>query len=497
MITPSAILFATVALSAISSLGAPIPKVTRDVVGPETQPIGRRFPQPIAADSPELVKKSVENPPSADAIVRRFPRRVYYEYYNKRDVEVVERSPEPAPEPAPVPEPAPAPIPVPASAPAVTEPKLRSLEDLASEELAARTQRRTTRRRSTDKTYYKRTLASEGVRVRSPREEPRSQKRATNDAMKQAREVPVPIVAREPAPAPAPIVAREPTPAPVPVPEPVAVKESRAFIPPLEKRDSMIPPAIKESRAFIPRAPDAVDARDTFVWEINNGVSVNVDVSDVEVTKIKCMVSGTNGNGCPSSPADGQNGTPSTTTATSSSTGTSTGSSTGTSTGSSTTGSSTTGSTGDTTSTTTATSSSTGTSTGSSTTSSSTSGSSTTGSSSTNPADQAGGKGGKGSSGTGSTTTISPSSTSPCTGTGTGCTTTGSTMSGTKKTPTVNTPETTNPNPESTNPSPRDASEAYAPPPRRASAKWRRITPAPSLSRRTKSGSAIQFRREH
>lgn len=450
MITPSAILFATVALSAISSLGAPIPKVTRDVVGPETQPIGRRFPQPIAADSPELVKKSVENTPSADAIVRRFPRRVYYEFYNKRNAKVVERSPEPAPEPAPVPEPAPAPIPAPA--PAVTEPKLRSLEDLASEELAARTQRRTTRRRSTDKTHYKRTLASEGVRVRSPREEPRSHKRATNDAMKQAREVPVPIVAREPAPGPAPIVAREPTPAPVPVPEPVAVKESRAFIPPLEKRDSMIPPAIKESRAFIPRAPDAVDARDTYVWEINNGVSVNVDVSDVEVTKIKCMVSGASGSACPSSPADGQNGTPSTTSATSSST-------TGTSTGSS-----------------------------------------TTGSSSTNPADQAGGKGGKGSSGTGSTTTTttSPSSTptsTPCTGTG--CTTTGSTMSGTKKTPTVNTPETTNPNPEVTNPSPGDVSKGSAPPPRRASAKWRRITPAPSLSRRTKSGSAIQFRREH
>lgn len=177
MITTPALVFATVALSAVCSFGAPI-KVRRD--GSDVQQIGRRLPQPAVEDSPALVKKEViDTPPLvkkevvdtplADAIARRFPRRVYYEYYSKRETpEVAERSP--APESAP---------------------EARSIADEASDELVARNQRRQLRR-SSDSTLYKRTLQKDGVVTR--RQEPKMKRSVVSQ----------PVVAREPEPEPQP-----------------------------------------------------------------------------------------------------------------------------------------------------------------------------------------------------------------------------------------------------------------------------------------------------
>jgi len=289
MITTPVLVFATVAFSAVCSFGAPI-KVRRD--GSEVQQFGRRFPQNVAADSPVLAKKEVIETPVADTVVRRFPRRIYYEYYNKRETpDVAERSP--APESAS---------------------EARSIADEALDDLAARKMRRE-RRRSNPSTHFKRILERDGVVAR--REEPKMKRSV--------------VVAREPEPAPvkesrafipplkkrdsmipAPvIVAREPEPAPVkesrafipplkkrdsmilaPVivarePEPAPVKESRAFIPPLKKRDSMIPAPVIESRAFIPPAPAAVLAvRDTFVWTINAGLKVEEFADVKQIQKI-------------------------------------------------------------------------------------------------------------------------------------------------------------------------------------------------------------------
>lgn len=223
MITTPALVFATVAFSAVCSFGAPI-KVRRD--GSEVQHFGRRFPQTVAADSPVLAKKEVIETPVADTVARRFPRRVYYEYYNKRETpDVAERSP--APESAP---------------------EARSIADEALDDLAARNMRRE-RRRSNPSIHFKRTLERDGVVAR--REEPKMKRSV--------------VVAREPESAP--------------------VKESRAFIPPLKKRDSMIPAPVIESRAFIPPAPAAVlAARDTFIWTINAGVKVEgfTDVKQIQ-----------------------------------------------------------------------------------------------------------------------------------------------------------------------------------------------------------------------
>jgi hypothetical protein len=225
MITTPVLVFATVAFSAVCSFGAPI-KVRRD--GSEVQQFGRRFPQNVAADSPVLAKKEVIETPVADTVVRRFPRRIYYEYYNKRESpDVAERSP--APESAS---------------------EARSIADEALDDLAARKMRRE-RRRSNPSTHFKRILERDGVVAR--REEPKMKRSV--------------VVAREPEPAP--------------------VKESRAFIPPLKKRDSMIPAPVIESRAFIPPAPAAVlAARDTFVWTINAGLKVEEFADVKQIQKI-------------------------------------------------------------------------------------------------------------------------------------------------------------------------------------------------------------------
>jgi len=225
MITTPVLVFATVAFSAVCSFGAPI-KVRRD--GSEVQQFGRRFPQNVAADSPVLAKKEVIETPVADTVVRRFPRRIYYEYYNKRETpDVAERSP--APESAS---------------------EARSIADEALDDLAARKMRRE-RRRSNPSTHFKRILERDGVVAR--REEPKMKRSV--------------VVAREPEPAP--------------------VKESRAFIPPLKKRDSMIPAPVIESRAFIPPAPAAVLAvRDTFVWTINAGLKVEEFADVKQIQKI-------------------------------------------------------------------------------------------------------------------------------------------------------------------------------------------------------------------
>jgi neural Wiskott-Aldrich syndrome protein len=225
MITTPVLVFATVAFSAVCSFGAPI-KVRRD--GSEVQQFGRRFPQNVAADSPVLAKKEVIETPVADTVVRRFPRRIYYEYYNKRETpDVAERSP--APESAS---------------------EARSIADEALDDLAARKMRRE-RRRSNPSTHFKRILERDGVVAR--REEPKMKRSV--------------VVAREPEPAP--------------------VKESRAFIPPLKKRDSMIPAPVIESRAFIPPAPAAdLAARDTFVWTINAGLKVEEFADVKQIQKI-------------------------------------------------------------------------------------------------------------------------------------------------------------------------------------------------------------------
>jgi len=166
MITTPALVFATVAFSAVCSFGAPV-KVRRD--GSDVQQIGRRFPQPVAEDAPPLVKKEVIDTPVADAIARRFPRRVYYEYYSKRETpEVAERST--APE---------------------SVPEARSIADEASDELVARNRRRQLRR-SSDSTLYKRTLQKDGVVTR--REEPKMKRSVVSQ----------PVVAREPEPEPQP-----------------------------------------------------------------------------------------------------------------------------------------------------------------------------------------------------------------------------------------------------------------------------------------------------
>lgn len=147
MIT-SALLVAAVALcSATSSFGAPIP-LTR--ASDNVQALGRRFPTPYAADSPNLVARHVAPVEDAPVLNRRFPRRIYYKRYAKPDEakvnvnEVVARSPEPVAAPAPA-------------------------LSLVAREHAAELERRMKKRqlrRSNSNDLYKRTLEKDGVQRR-------------------------------------------------------------------------------------------------------------------------------------------------------------------------------------------------------------------------------------------------------------------------------------------------------------------------------------------
>lgn len=153
MITTSSILLAIVALSATSSFAAPIrlPVGVRDVApAPEAAPLGRRFPQAIAADMPGLKARSIDNPVSS----HRFPRRVYYEYYARNAAaspdpharhDKVERAPE-----------------------TPSEPEARSLPAVDTEALTARNKRRETRKRTNPGDKAARSLLNTpGVKVRS------------------------------------------------------------------------------------------------------------------------------------------------------------------------------------------------------------------------------------------------------------------------------------------------------------------------------------------
>lgn len=84
MISTAFILVATIALNAVSSFAAPIRVTRRGVVAnPEVESIGRRSPQPIAADT--VVVPRAEPVVPAPALGRRFPRRVYYEHYAREE----------------------------------------------------------------------------------------------------------------------------------------------------------------------------------------------------------------------------------------------------------------------------------------------------------------------------------------------------------------------------------------------------------------------------
>lgn len=98
----------------------------------EPQPeLTRRFPRRVyhdyyakRAEPAPLEARSEEPAPAAPQLQRRYPRRVYAEYYEKRSAPPTDNVPrEPAPEPAPAPEPVPEPAPEPAPEPVASKPQ--------------------------------------------------------------------------------------------------------------------------------------------------------------------------------------------------------------------------------------------------------------------------------------------------------------------------------------------------------------------------------------
>lgn len=153
--TSSALLLVTVAFSAASSFAAPIriPVGARDVAPPEVEQLSRRIPQVVSADNLPGVARSEDK--LSEAVGRRFPRRVYYEYYARNAAPAdpqprhheVERAPEPP----------------------SSEPEARSPAEMDADALEARNKRRESRKRTNSGGKAARALVNApGVKVRSP-----------------------------------------------------------------------------------------------------------------------------------------------------------------------------------------------------------------------------------------------------------------------------------------------------------------------------------------
>jgi len=179
--TSSALLF--LALTAASSLAAPIrlPIGARDVAAaPAVEQLVRRIPQAI----PVAVEPRKDAEPE---VVRRFPRRIYYEHYARNVVAAASED-------------------ITARAPAPETPVVEGREiDAAA--FAARNQRRELRKRTRSGEKAARAIVSvPGVKARSvgsshPALEARQRTKYARSLKPAA-----PIVARAPVPAPAPVV---------------------------------------------------------------------------------------------------------------------------------------------------------------------------------------------------------------------------------------------------------------------------------------------------
>lgn len=259
-----------VVLGSVSGAPIRIPREAAPAPAPAVeqppQSLGRRFPQALAADTPGLKAREPVAPivPTTEEVAaRRFPRRVYYEYY------AAKREPTPAPavdphavhyEVAREPE---------LVRPAV-EARAPTPEELAKSALDARNNKRASRR-SANSDLYKRTLAKEGVKRRSPSEVPRSVKRSLQEA-EEKRAYEEFKAKREPVVAPV-VEKREPTPAPAPA----VVEEPKLDARALDALDTVI----QESRAFVPPEPasHAAARRDSYTWNIHAGDDLLVEIN--------------------------------------------------------------------------------------------------------------------------------------------------------------------------------------------------------------------------
>lgn len=253
----TAIFFVTAILSAVSSFGAPIQLRSRDVASEEPASIGRRVPQAIAADAPGL-KARTPTPRSEgsrdEAVIRRFPRRVYYEHYAARSPSEEEVNPQ--------------------ARHYEQEDVKRSASSEAADALEARNKRRAARNNASRGERFARTLQAPGVKVRSPGSASpaalrnRAPAPVAGQVVAEKRE-PVKEEKREPVNAekrePAVVEKREPATAPVVVEKRESVKA--------EKRVEQ--PAVVEKREASPEAPAPVkrltkaemDARDAYHWQ--------------------------------------------------------------------------------------------------------------------------------------------------------------------------------------------------------------------------------------